>query len=65
MSRPLVFGCWAFATGRERLADLVEDLGEMRRRAAGIARRARVAPRASSSWPEWQTTGEGQGGNAP
>jgi methyltransferase (TIGR00027 family) len=41
--RPLVFGCWAFATGRERLPDLVDRLPAIRTGAATIASRARAA----------------------
>jgi Ser/Thr protein kinase RdoA (MazF antagonist) len=39
-ARPVVFACWAFATGRERLPDVVERLPAIRHRAETIAARA-------------------------
>jgi methyltransferase (TIGR00027 family) len=42
-SRPLVFAAWAFSTGREQLADVVERLPTITGRAETIAGRARPA----------------------
>jgi Ser/Thr protein kinase RdoA (MazF antagonist) len=39
-ARPVVFGCWAFCTGRRRLADVVDELPATRRLTEAIAARA-------------------------
>jgi methyltransferase (TIGR00027 family) len=43
MARPVVFGSWSFATGRQRLPDVVDDLPAIRAGADAIAARARLA----------------------
>ena len=42
-ARPVVFEAWAFAMGRTPLAEAARGLADIRRRAAAIAGRARVA----------------------
>ncbi|HEX3874649.1 MAG TPA: SAM-dependent methyltransferase [Solirubrobacteraceae bacterium] len=42
-ARPIVFDCWGFATGRERLPDVVNRLEDRRARVETIAARARAA----------------------
>jgi Ser/Thr protein kinase RdoA (MazF antagonist) len=43
--RPLIFGCWAFCTGRQALPEVIESLSATRRLAAAIEARVEQGPK--------------------